>query len=347
MPDRIKNIMMKTIKIITLCTAVMIGITASYIYSQVNKLQTQAISLDTPKLYEVKPGTGLNTLCDQWQKLKWTENCWALRILAKLDPKLTDIKAGVYQLTPDPILDNIRKINQSQVHLFSFSIIEGESFAQVMQKIDNLPYIKKKIKNNSDDYFVKTLEIESPNTEGWLFPDTYFYQAGDTDLSLLQRSHKAMKQALEELWQNRAPSLPYTNAYEALIMASIIEKETAKASERPLIASVFINRLNKKMRLQTDPTVIYGLADNFDGDLTRAHLKQYTPYNTYRIMALPPTPIAMPSYAAIKAALSPDTSNYYYFVAKGDGSHQFSENLSQHNRAVKKYQLKKKVSNDS
>lgn len=339
--------MMKSIKIILLSLAIIFGIIASYVYSHLQLLQTKGLNLQEPTLYEVKPGTGLNTLCRQWQLDKLTDNCWSLRILAKLDPTLTDIKAGVYQLTSDPLLDNVRKLNNSQVHLFSFSIIEGESFSQVLNNIANLPYLKKITQQNNDSFYVDALKIEHVNSEGWLFPDTYFYQAGDTDLSLLQRSHNAMKIALKELWQMRDQSLPYANAYEALIMASIIEKETAKASERPLIASVFINRLNKKMRLQTDPTVIYGLADKFDGDLTRAHLKQYTPYNTYRIKALPPTPIAMPSYAAIKAALSPDTSNYYYFVAKGDGSHQFSENLSQHNQAVRKYQLKKKVSNDS
>jgi len=340
--------MMKSIKLITLCIAIIFGIIASYIYSQIKLLETQAINLNSPTLFEVKPGTGLNTLCEQWQKIELTENCWSLRILAKLDPKLTDIKAGVYELTTNSILDNIRRINNSQVHLFSFRIIEGESFSQVLDKLSSLPYIKKVTPENMTGFYVNALGIKRKNVEGWLFPDTYFYQSGDTDLSLLERSHKAMKDALDELWLTREQGLPYSSAYEALIMASIIEKETAKASERPLIASVFINRLHKKMRLQTDPTVIYGLAELFDGDLTRAHLKQYTPYNTYRIKALPPTPIAMPSYAAIKAALSPDHSNYYYFVAKGDGSHQFSENLSQHNDAVRKYQLKKrKVSNDS
>ena len=339
--------MMKSIKIILLSLAIILGIIASYVYSHIQLLQTKALNLPEPTLYEVKPGTGLNTLCRQFQADKLTDNCWSLRILAKLDPTLTDIKAGVYQLTAGSLLDNVKKINNSQVHLFSFSIIEGESFSQVLKNISNLPYIKKVMQQGKDNFYVDALKIKHANTEGWLFPDTYFYQAGDTDLSLLQRSHSAMKISLDELWQKREQNLPYANAYEALIMASIIEKETAKASERPLIASVFINRLHKKMRLQTDPTVIYGLKDEFDGDLTRAHLKQYTPYNTYRIKALPPTPIAMPSYAAIQAALSPESSNYYYFVAKGDGSHQFSENLSQHNKAVRKYQLKKKVSNDS
>jgi len=339
--------MMKSIKIILLSLAIILGVIASYVYSHIQLLQTKALNLPEPTLYEVKPGIGLNTVCNQWQADKLTDNCWSLRVLAKLDPTLTDIKAGVYQLTADSLLANVRKLNNSQVHLFSFSIIEGESFSQVLTKISTLPYIKKVTPQKIEGYFVDALKIKHANSEGWLFPDTYFYQAGDTDLSLLQRSHSAMKVALEELWQTREQNLPYANAYEALIMASIIEKETAKASERPLIASVFINRLHKKMRLQTDPTVIYGLAEQFDGDLTRAHLKQYTPYNTYRIKALPPTPIAMPSYAAIKAALSPDSSNYYYFVAKGDGSHQFSEKLSQHNSAVRKYQLKKKVSNDS
>ncbi|SFD17587.1 endolytic transglycosylase MltG [Pseudoalteromonas denitrificans] len=340
--------MMKLIKLISLSCAVFVAVVFVYIYSQIQQIQKESLNLTTSRLFEVKPGTGLNALCEQWQAEKLTTGCWRLQILAKLDPKLTDIKAGVYQLQPAPLLDNLRRINSGRVHLFSFRIIEGESFSQVLANLNNLPYIKKVTLSNMDGFFVNALNIKQNKVEGWLFPDTYFYQAGDTDLSLLERSHALMKAALNELWQLKDKNLPYSNAYEALIMASIIEKETAKASERPLIASVFINRLHKKMRLQTDPTVIYGLAELFDGDLTRAHLKQYTPYNTYRIKALPPTPIAMPSYAAIKAALSPMSSNYYYFVAKGDGSHQFSENLSQHNSAVRKYQLKlKKGRNDS
>lgn len=243
--------MIKSIKLITLYTTIIFGIIVAYIYFHIQLLKTQAINLISPTLFEVKSGTGLNMLCEQWQKDGLTDSCWSLRILAKLDPKLTDIKAGVYQLTSDSILDNIRRINNSEVHLFSFNIIEGESFLQVLEKLTSLPYIKRVTPEKMEGFYVNALEIKHQNVEGWLFPDTYFYQAGDTDLSLLVRSHTAMKDTLDELWLTREQGLPYSSAYEALIMASIIEKETAKASERPLIASVFINRLHKKMRLQT------------------------------------------------------------------------------------------------
>jgi len=178
--------------------------------------------------------------------------------------------------------------------------------------------------------------------EGWLFPDTYHYHNNDTASSVLKRAAVKMQQVLEDAWHERSDDLPYDTAYKALIMASIIEKETGLASERPLIASAFVNRLNTNMRLQTDPTVIYGIGADFDGDIKSKDLRDYTPYNTYRINGLPPTPIAMPSKAAILAAVNPPQSDYVYFVSKGDGSHQFSTTLKQHNVAVNTYILNKK-----
>jgi len=289
--------------------------------------------------FEVKKGTGFNKLCRQWQQQQWVEDCWRFQILAKLDPTLTDLKAGLYELSSDSVLNNIKKINQGQQISFSFTIIEGQALRDVLNTLSTSTHLQNDLKL---EQLGEQIIGKQTHLEGWLFPDTYHYHSNDTASSLLKRAAQKMQQTLADAWQQRASDLPYDTAYEALIMASIIEKETALASERPLIASAFINRLNTNMRLQTDPTVIYGLGEDFDGDIKRKDLRNYTPYNTYRINGLPPTPIAMPSKEAILAAVNPPKSEYVYFVAKGDGSHQFSTTLKQHNAAVNQYILNKK-----
>ena len=252
---------------------------------------------------------------------------------------MTDLKAGLYELSSDSVLNNIKKINQGQQISFSFTIIEGQALRDVLNTLSTSTHLQNDLKL---EQLGEQIIGKQTHLEGWLFPDTYHYHSNDTASSLLKRAAQKMQQTLADAWQQRASDLPYDTAYEALIMASIIEKETALASERPLIASAFINRLNTNMRLQTDPTVIYGLGEDFDGDIKRKDLRNYTPYNTYRINGLPPTPIAMPSKEAILAAVNPPKSEYVYFVAKGDGSHQFSTTLKQHNAAVNRYILNKK-----
>ncbi|MBT2152578.1 endolytic transglycosylase MltG [Pseudoalteromonas tetraodonis] len=289
--------------------------------------------------FEVKKGTGFNKLCRQWQQQQWVEDCWRFQILAKLDPTLTDLKAGLYELSADSVINNIKKINQGEQVSFSFTIIEGQALRDILNALSMAPHLQNDLKL---EQLGEQIIGRQTHLEGWLFPDTYHYHSNDTASSLLKRAAQKMQQMLADAWQQRANDLPYDSAYEALIMASIIEKETALASERPLIASAFINRLNTNMRLQTDPTVIYGLGEDFDGDIKRKDLINYTPYNTYRINGLPPTPIAMPSKEAILAAVNPPKSEYVYFVAKGDGSHQFSTTLKQHNAAVNRYILNKK-----
>ncbi|WP_213607985.1 endolytic transglycosylase MltG [Pseudoalteromonas sp.] len=289
--------------------------------------------------FEVKKGTGFNQLCRQWQQQQWVKDCWRFQILAKLDPTLTDLKTGLYELSSDSVINNIKKINQGQQVSFSFTIIEGQSLREVLNTLSTASHLQNDL---NLEQLGEQIIGKQTHLEGWLFPDTYHYHSNDTASSLLKRAAQKMQQTLADTWQQRASDLPYNTAYEALIMASIIEKETGLASERPLIASVFANRLNTNMRLQTDPTVIYGLGEEFDGDIKRKDLRNYTPYNTYRINGLPPTPIAMPSKEAILAAINPPQSEYFYFVAKGDGSHQFSTTLKQHNAAVRKYILNKK-----
>ncbi len=328
------------IKKYLLLMVICLPILTYWLFTQINSVTDKALSITSNVSFEVMPGTGLNALCRQWQNKAYVDKCWQLQLFAKLNPQITDLKAGLYQLKPGSLYDNIVRINQGKVQLFSFTIIEGETLKQVTEKLAKSKHLKKVIPENQSDFLVSALNISQSSAEGWLFPETYFYQAEDTDLSILKRAKSRMSEVLQSLWITRDLALPYDNDYQALIMASIIEKETGKGEERPMIASVFVNRLNKNMRLQTDPTVIYGLGDSFAGDITRQHLRSYTPFNTYKIKGLPPTPIAMPSKAAIEAALTPAQSSYYYFVAKGDGSHQFSETLLQHNLAVKKYQLK-------
>mgnify|MGYP000117690741 FL=1 len=195
----------------------------------------------------------------------------------------------------------------------------------------------------SNQEIEKLLGLEATShLEGQFYPDTYNFHKGDSDLDILKRAHNRLKTILGEEWAARQKDLPLESAYEALILASIIEKETGVPEERPEIAGVFVRRLQKKMRLQTDPTVIYGLGDNYQGNITRKHLRQDTIYNTYRISGLPPTPIALVGRAAIHAALNPKPGKSLYFVAKGDGSHYFSATLEEHNKAVRKFQLKRR-----
>lgn len=307
-------------------------------YQQLQATITSPLNITAPTQFEVKKGMGFNQLCKQWQANNWLKSCWRYQVIAKLDPTLTDLKAGLYELTNTSVINNIKKINNGEQISFSFTIIEGQNLREVIAAVSSAPHLTN---NLNTEQLAQQIVGEESHLEGWLFPDTYHYHSGDTASSLLKRAAVKMQQTLEQAWPQRAENLPYKNAYDALIMASIIEKETGLASERPLIAAVFINRLNANMRLQTDPTVIYGLGESFDGDIKRKDLRDYTPYNTYRIKGLPPTPIAMPSKAAILAALNPPKTQYVYFVAKGDGSHQFSTTLKQHNAAVKTYILNK------
>jgi UPF0755 protein len=238
----------------------------------------------------------------------------------------------------------------------SITFIEGENFRQMMQRLGDhegfLALIKAAPASAiiNDQRFVLSsyaieLMPEQLSYEGWYLPDTYFYDQHRPSLMLLDRAHQAMIEVLQSEWAIRQPDLPYQSPYEALIMASLIEKETAIGSERAQIAGVFVRRLNKRMRLQTDPTVIYGLGAGFDGNLRRADLRRDSPYNTYTRHGLPPTPIAMPGRAAIHAALHPASGDTLYFVAKGDGSHYFSSTLEEHQRAVRRYQIQQRRAN--
>jgi UPF0755 protein len=218
------------------------------------------------------------------------------------------------------------------------TIVEGTTFAEVRRALRESPDVRHDVADLSDAELLKRLGASEPSGEGILFPDTYFLATGSSDLALLRRAYQSLHARLDAAWERRAPDLPFATPYDALILASIVEKETANPGDRPLIASVFVNRLKRGMRLQTDPTVIYGMGARFDGNLRKRDLETDTPYNTYVRDGLPPTPIALPSQASLDVVMNPPQTAYLYFVSRGDGTSEFSANLADHNRAVSKYQ---------
>lgn len=290
----------------------------------------------------IKADSGLSSIASQLVDQGVIENKLPFVLLARALRKESTLQAGEYTLnkntTPYELLLSLNKGRTTQGKI---TFIEGKSFKQMREKLQANKAIKTTIKTLSNAEVMALINPDKKHPEGLFFPDTYYFDRGTKDTVLLKRAHEIMMAKLETAWQTRDAGLPYKNSYEALIMASIVEKETGKASERPTIAGVFVNRLRIGMRLQTDPTVIYGMGDQFDGNIRRKDLRKDTIYNTYTRYGLPPTPIAMPSLAAIEAALHPAKTKALYFVGKGDGSHAFSNSLVQHNRAVAKYQLKR------
>ena len=290
-------------------------------------------------LFAVTNGQGFSQISNQLADMGLISSSFDLRIFARLSGQASAIKAGEYQLDRDiNALDLLDKLVSGDVFYRRVRILEGWTLLQALQEIQAHPNIQSSIDVNDNEELQRIFGT-TYYPEGLLFPDTYNFTTGATDREIVERAASLMQQVLDEEWQRRAVGLPLENPYEALILASIIEKETGQAAERELIAGVFVNRLQNNMRLQTDPTVIYGLGNQFEGDLTRAHLQQMTPYNTYRINGLPPTPIALAGREAIRAALNPSLHNYLYFVAQGDGSHYFSSTLEEHNAAVERFQL--------
>ncbi len=263
----------------------------------------------------------------------------AFSLLGRVTGQAGQVKAGSYLFqAPASPMELMRKLTLGETLMGRITFIEGWTFRQVRQAMAQNPRLRNETGDLSDAQLLAALGIEAPHPEGLFFPDTYYFDAGSTDKALLLRAYHQMQRVLTQAWEGRAPDLPYKSPYEALIMASIIEKETGVDAERPLVAAVFVNRLRRGMRLQTDPTVIYGLGEGFDGNLRRIDLSTDSPYNTYTRAGLPPTPIALPGAASIRAALQPARSRALYFVARGDGTHQFSDTLEEHNRAVSRYQ---------
>ncbi|OGV75729.1 MAG: aminodeoxychorismate lyase [Methylotenera sp. RIFCSPLOWO2_02_FULL_45_14] len=290
----------------------------------------------------IEPKSGLRSIANQLVAQGVLKEPWRFILIAKLLNKEQYLQAGNYTLNKNVSpYQLLLSLNHGKTTQGSVTFIEGRTFAQMRERLANNDAVKQTIVNLSEAEVLQLVGSPYKVAEGLFFPDTFYFNRNTTDVALLTISYNAMQSKLERAWQNREPNLPYKNSYQALIMASIIEKETGKASERPMIAGVFVNRLRLGMRLQTDPTVIYGMGVQFDGNIRKKDLLVDTPYNTYTRGGLPPTPIAMPGLAAIEAALHPEKTKALYFVGKGDGSHVFSNNLVEHNRAVVSYQLKK------
>jgi UPF0755 protein len=305
--------------------------------------------LDTPLavpeqalLVEVPRGTSLRALSESLTARGLLDHPYFFMALAYLEGDAGRIKAGEYEI-PDGITPPrlLALLTSGKVVQRAITLVEGWTFADALKTVTEDERLTQTLDERSPEAVMAALGYPDVHPEGRFFPDTYHFPKGTTDLDILRRAFEAMDRILAEEWASRRDGLPLTTAYDALILASVIEKETGVAEERRAIAGVFVRRLDLGMKLQTDPTVIYGLGDAFDGDLRRADLTGDTPYNTYVHAGLPPTPIALPGRAAIHAAVHPADGDSLYFVAKGDGTHHFSATLAEHNRAVRRYQLRR------
>ena len=297
----------------------------------------------TPYEFSIRSGSNLKQVAQQLADAGIIPSKWSLIVLARYLNQESAIKAGDYQLTDNlsqiALLEYLTKGDAKQNEI---KFIEGWTFAQLRRVLNEHPAVENTITGLSDQEILQRIGASETAAEGLFFPDTYYFVKGDRDIDVLQRAYQAMQNHLQTSWSARMESLPLATPYEALILASIIEKETGVESDRAEIAGVFINRLRKGMRLQTDPTIIYGLGEQFDGNLRKQDLLADQAYNTYTRAGLPPTPIALPGLASIRAALNPAETDALYFVAKGNGESQFSTNLADHNKAVNKYQKQQK-----
>ena len=329
---------MRFLRNLTLLVALLAIMLASWMYHFAN---TPVTLQQSPYYFVLKHGSTLRGVAQQLVQEGVLREPWSFIAMVRGFGKDQDVKAGNYQfeagLTPLSLLYMITNGDATQNGI---TFIEGWTFRQMREALNQQDGLRHLSMSLPDKALMETIGAAEIVPEGLFFPDTYYYSSNMSDLDILKRAYWAMQRKLGMSWQAKAANLPYRDAYQALIMASIIEKETASGDERPLIASVFLNRLRAGMKLQTDPTVIYGLGVAFDGNLHKSDLLSDTPYNTYTRYGLPPTPIAMPGMASIEAALHPANSNALYFVAKGDGHHAFSLTLAEHNRAVAHYQMK-------
>lgn len=289
--------------------------------------------------FDVRAGATLKAVARELESAGILRDQRVLVALARWHGLDRSIKAGNYEIPPGSTLPQLlARLTEGDVTQSGLTIIEGTTFAELKRALAQNPRVTKMVLDLAPAELMTKLGAQETIPEGWFFPDTYFFSSGTSDVALLRRAHQLMRAHLDAAWAKRAPDLPLKTPYEALILASIVEKETGRPADRPLVASVFINRLRVGMPLQTDPTVIYGMGERFDGSLHKRDLETDTPYNTYTRAGLPPSPIAFPGQASLEAVMNPPRTDYLYFVSRGDGSSEFSKNLADHTRAVARFQ---------
>ena len=337
---------MKKFFVFLLILLLILGGVGFWGYQKLTEFVHTPVNVTQDQLLTIERGTTGSKLAALLEQEKILDNADLLPWLLKLQPQLNKVKAGTYSLTGVKTLqDLLDMINSGKEAQFSVKFIEGKTFKEWRKNLENAPHLKQTLQGKSDKEIMALLDIpavakavyEWNNMDGWLYPDTYNYTPNSTDLELLKRSTTRLQKALDKAWNERDENLPLTDPYQMLILASIVEKETGIAAERPQVASVFINRLKANMKLQTDPTVIYGMGERYTGNIRKKDLETMTPYNTYMIEGLPPTPIAMVSESALQAVAHPAKTDFYYFVADGSGGHKFTRNLNEHNKAVQEY----------
>ena len=337
---------MKKFFVFLLILLLILGGVGFWGYQKLTEFVHTPVNVTQDQLLTIERGTTGSKLAALLEQEKILEHADLLPWLLKLQPQLNKVKAGTYSLTGVKTLqDLLDMLNSGKEAQFSVKFIEGKTFKEWRKNLENAPHLKQTLQGKSDKEIMALLDIpavakavyEWNNMEGWLYPDTYNYTPNSTDLELLKRSATRLQKALDKAWNERDENLLLADPYQMLILASIVEKETGIAAERPQVASVFINRLKANMKLQTDPTVIYGMGESYTGNIRKKDLETITPYNTYMIEGLPPTPIAMVSESALQAVAHPAKTDFYYFVADGSGGHKFTRNLNEHNKAVQEY----------